>query len=122
MTDRPGKQAVAALLDWFDRSDGVTTDTRRCGPGKLFFALKGANFDGNRFAQQALDAGANYAVVDDPKWEGHAQMVVVSDVLSSLQDLATYHRQQFDIPLLAITGSNGKTIVKLKNSIIPNLV
>ncbi len=104
--------SIADLYDLFRASTGVCTDTRMIADGNLFFALKGANFDGNRFAQQALDAGANYAVVDDPKWEGHAQMVVVSDVLSSLQDLATYHRQQFDIPLLAITGSNGKTTTK----------
>ncbi|MBX2877457.1 MAG: UDP-N-acetylmuramoyl-tripeptide--D-alanyl-D-alanine ligase [Saprospiraceae bacterium] len=104
--------SIADLYDLFRAATGVCTDTRQIKDGNLFFALKGANFDGNRFAQQALDAGANYAVVDDAKWEGHAQMVVVSDVLSSLQDLATYHRQQFDIPLLAITGSNGKTTTK----------
>lgn len=104
--------SIADLYDLFTASTGIGTDTRKIAEGNLFFALKGANFDGNRFAQQALDAGANYAVVDDPKWEGHRQMVVVSDVLSSLQELATYHRQQFDIPLLAITGSNGKTTTK----------
>lgn len=104
--------SIADLYDLFTASSGICTDTRKITEGNLFFALKGANFDGNRFAQQALDAGASYAVVDDPKWEGHGQMVVVSDALCSLQDLATYHRQQFDIPLLAITGSNGKTTTK----------
>ena len=58
--------STEALLNWFDRSDGVTTDTRRCGPGKLFFALKGERFDGNAFASEALAAGCLGAVVDDP--------------------------------------------------------
>jgi len=104
--------SIADLYDLFRASTGVCTDTRQIAQGNLFFALKGANFDGNKFAQKALDAGAAYAVVDAPQWEGHALMVVVNDVLSSLQDLATYHRQQFDIPLIAITGSNGKTTTK----------
>lgn len=104
--------SIADLYDLFQASTGVCTDTRQIAAGNLFFALKGGNFDGNQFAQQALDAGASYAVVDDPRLEGQALMVLVNDALSALQDLATYHRQQFDIPLLAITGSNGKTTTK----------
>lgn len=78
----------------------------------MFFALKGPNFDGNQFAEQALAAGASYAVVDDPKYNGKDRFIVVADVLTQLQDLAAYHRRQLKIPIIAITGSNGKTTSK----------
>ena len=93
----------------------VVTDTRKLKPGDLYFALKGPNFNGNIFAIAALEAGASFAVVDE-KIENDApfqdRLIYVNDVLSTLQDLAKYHRQQFDIPFLAITGSNGKTTTK----------
>lgn len=104
--------SIAELYTLFRQSTGLSTDTRRIDQGNLFFALKGDNFNGNGFALKALDAGASYAVVDDPNLGEHAQLILVKDVLSCLQDLATYHRQQFDIPLIAITGSNGKTTTK----------
>ncbi len=104
--------SIAELYTLFRQSTGLSTDTRRIEEGNLFFALKGDNFNGNRFALQALDAGASYAIVDDPSLAEHTQLIQVNDVLSCLQDLATYHRQQFDIPLIAITGSNGKTTTK----------
>ena len=100
-----------ALLDWFDRSDGVTTDTRRCGPGKLFFALKGERFDGNAFALDALAAGCIAAVVDDSSLEGEG-LLLVDDVLTALQNLAHLHRQRFGCPVFGLTGSNGKTTTK----------
>lgn len=100
-----------ALLDWFDRSDGVTTDTRRCGPGKLFFALKGERFNGNAFALDALAAGCIGAVVDDASLEGEG-LLLVDDVLTALQDLAHLHRQRFSGPVFGLTGSNGKTTTK----------
>lgn len=104
--------SIAELYILFRQSTGLSTDTRRIDEGNLFFALKGDNFNGNGFALKALEAGASHAVVDDPDLEDHAQLIQVNDVLSCLQDLATYHRQQFDIPLIAITGSNGKTTTK----------
>lgn len=90
----------------------VQTDTRKLKEGDLFFALKGDNFNGNRFAVQALEKGAAYAIVDEaPEFE-NPRILIVADVLSTLQELAKYHRQQFKIPFLAITGSNGKTTTK----------
>ena len=100
-----------ALLNWFDRSDGVTTDTRKCGPGMLFFALKGERFDGNSFAHQALEAGCLAAVVDDPSVIGD-NVLHVENVLQTLQSLANLHRHRFGCPVLGLTGSNGKTTTK----------
>lgn len=92
----------------------VTTDNRQCEQGAMFFALKGASFDGNQFAASALEAGCAYAVVDEKEYapEGDARYILVDDVLSTLQQLAQYHRQQLTIPVLQITGTNGKTTTK----------
>ena len=90
----------------------VQTDTRRLKAGDLFFALKGDNFNGNRFAAQALEAGAAYAVIDEEQYVTGSRTILVPDVLKALQDLAGHHRAQFDIPFIAITGSNGKTTTK----------
>lgn len=92
----------------------VTTDTRQCEAGSIFFALKGASFDGNKFAAQALEAGCAYAVVDEQQYavEGDARYILVGDVLSTLQALAALHRRRLTIPVLQITGTNGKTTTK----------
>lgn len=90
---------------------GVSTDSRRIAPGSLFFALKGASFDGNRFALEALRQGAAWAVVDDPAIEGD-RVIVVQDALVALQRLAQRHRRELALPILAITGTNGKTTTK----------
>jgi len=90
----------------------VETDTRKLRPGTIFFALKGGNFNGNAFAQQAIDAGAVAAVIDDPAYFIAGKTILVDDVLSTLQQLARHHRSQFSIPFIAITGSNGKTTTK----------
>ena len=90
----------------------VCTDTRQLTPGCIFFALKGGNFDGNKFAAQALEQGAAIAVIDDPAYRLDDRFVLVPDVLEALQQLAAHHRNQFDIPLIAIGGSNGKTTTK----------
>lgn len=90
----------------------VQTDTRKLQPGDLYFALKGPNFNGNAFAQKALDCGASYAVIDEGEFAVEGKTILVDDVLQTLQQLALYHRQQFSIPFLAITGSNGKTTTK----------
>lgn len=90
----------------------ICTDTRKISPGCLFFALKGDNFDGNVFAEQALAAGAGFAVIDNPAYEKHENIILVDDVLSTLQQLAAYHRKQLKIPVIGITGTNGKTTTK----------
>lgn len=90
----------------------VGIDSRKIVEGSLFFAIKGERFDGNQFAAQALEKGARYAVVDDPKVAKGPQYLLVSDTLQSLQDLARHHRRQFTIPIIGITGSNGKTTTK----------
>jgi UDP-N-acetylmuramoyl-tripeptide--D-alanyl-D-alanine ligase len=90
----------------------VQTDTRKLKAGDLFFALKGPNFNANEFAEKAIDIGAAYAVIDDEQYAIEGKTIVVSDVLTSLQQLAKYHRQQFSVPFIAITGSNGKTTTK----------
>ncbi len=90
----------------------VCTDTRKLIKGSLFFALQGNNFNANEFAQKALDEGCSYAVVSEEKYVTNKQIILFSDALKALQDLANYHRRQFNIPLLAITGSNGKTTNK----------
>ena len=102
---------IQALLDLFDRSSGVTTDTRQCGPGMVFFALRGERFNGNAFAQQALDSGCLASIVDDPKLEGEG-FFSVPDTLSALQQLAQAHRARFTGPVFGLTGSNGKTTTK----------
>ncbi len=90
----------------------ISTDTRKIEQGSLFFALKGANFNGNTFAQNALDLGAKYCIVDEAEFVISNQCILVEDVLATLQQLANYHRKQFSIPIIGITGSNGKTTSK----------
>lgn len=105
--------SLSVLYDLFLRHPAVCTDTRKVVPGSLFFALKGPNFNGNLFAQEALDKGAAYAVVDKSEVSGNNDRFVgVEDTLETLQDLAYHHRMQMDIPVIAITGSNGKTTTK----------
>jgi len=90
----------------------VTTDSRKIGEGSIFFALKGENFNGNSFAKTSLDKGAAYAVIDDENYATDERTILVDNVLRTLQDLARLHRQKSGIPILAITGSNGKTTTK----------
>ena len=90
----------------------IDTDTRKIRKNSLFFALKGENFDGNKFAKEALEKGARMAIVDDKKTLKDERMIVVDDVLKTLQALARYHRMKLDIPVIALTGSNGKTTTK----------
>lgn len=90
----------------------VTTDSRQITPGSLFFALKGPNFDGNQYAADALTKGAAYCIVDDRSLPKNEQFIIVEDVLEALQQLAAFHRQQFQITVLGITGTNGKTTTK----------
>ncbi|HEY1115460.1 MAG TPA: UDP-N-acetylmuramoyl-tripeptide--D-alanyl-D-alanine ligase [Chitinophagaceae bacterium] len=103
---------IDQLYALYRKHPGVQTDTRKLAPGDLYFALKGPNFNGNAFAQQALDRGAAYAVIDEALYALEGRTILVDDVLTTLQDLARHHRRQFTIPVLAITGSNGKTTTK----------
>lgn len=96
----------------YKKHPSVQTDTRKLKPGDIFFALKGENFNGNYFAKQAIEAGAVYAVIDEKEFEIPDKTILVDNVLASLQQLAKYHRLQFNIPFIAITGSNGKTTTK----------
>lgn len=103
---------IAALHELFLRSTGVATDTRGIQTNQLFFALKGDNFNGNTFADKALLKGASYVVIDEDHFGKNDRYILVEDVLETLQKLSTYHREYLDIPILAITGSNGKTTSK----------
>jgi len=100
------------LYDIYLQYPSVQTDTRKLKPGDIYFALKGPSYNGNQFARQALDAGAAYAVVDEPVNFSDERLIATEDVLQTLQQLAKYHREQFEIPFIAITGSNGKTTTK----------
>lgn len=90
----------------------VTTDTRDCPAGSIFFALRGATFDGNAFALKALEAGCAYAVVDDPAVGGDERLLHVPDALAALQGLAAFHRRRLGTPVVQVTGTNGKTTTK----------
>lgn len=102
------------LYKLFKQYPEVTTDSRTCPEGSMFFALKGENFDGNQYAMQAIEKGCAVAVVDrtDIIPEGDKRFVLVEDVLTALQMLAAYHRKQTNIPVIQITGTNGKTTTK----------
>lgn len=103
---------IETLYKLYLQHPSVQTDTRKLKKGDLFFALKGDNFNGNSFALQALETGASYAIIDETPVTNDSRLIVVPDVLRTLQELAKYHRQQFTIPFIAITGSNGKTTTK----------
>ena len=102
---------IKELYEIYKAHPVVTTDSRNCPEGSIFFALKGETFDGNKFAVAAIEKGCAYAVVDD-KEIVHPQTILVDNVLDMLQALARYHREQLDIPFVGITGTNGKTTTK----------
>ena len=99
------------LYELFNESSGISTDSRTVSKGQLFFALWGESYNGNKFASEALEKGASWAVIDDPLFESE-KTILVDDCLFELQALATHHRKQMNIPVLAITGTNGKTTTK----------
>ncbi len=103
---------ILHLYELYLKHPSVQTDTRKLQAGDIFFALKGPSFNGNSFAQQALDMGAAYVVVDEEAYQINDQCILVDAVLETLQLLARHHRKQFNIPFIAITGSNGKTTTK----------
>ncbi len=104
--------SIEQLYSIYKQHPSVQTDTRQLQSGDLFFALKGDHFNGNLFSRQALEKGAAYAVIDEKGEEDDDRLLLVNDVLETLQNLAKHHREQFTIPFLAITGSNGKTTTK----------
>ena len=103
---------IKDLYQIFLQSAGVNTDTRTIRENQLFVALKGENFDGNAFALKALEAGACYAVVNEGVQADDPRLIKVPDTLAALQALAAWHRQQLDIPVIGLTGTNGKTTTK----------
>jgi len=100
------------LHNLFLKSNGISTDTRRIKRNQIYFALKGENFDGNTYADEALKKGAMVAIVDDKHQNNSNNKIFVKNVLKALQSLATYHREYLEVPIIAITGSNGKTTTK----------
>lgn len=104
--------SIEKLYELFLKHPQISTDSRKINPGCLFFALKGTNFNGNFFAGDAIEAGAEYAIVDEPMKSENEKFIWVDDVLKTLQQLSTFHRKKLALPILAITGSNGKTTTK----------
>lgn len=104
--------SIEKLYQIFLKSTGISTDTRTVKAGNLFFALKGPNYNGNLFAEIALESGASYVVIDEEKYNISDKYILVNNGLETLQLLANYHRKQLKIPFFAITGSNGKTTTK----------
>ncbi len=104
---------IEQLHQYFLESKGICTDTRKITKGCLFFALKGDKFDGNKFAQEALDKGALKVVIDDLRFHKNTgETILCANTLQLLQKLAAHHRKHLNIPIIAITGSNGKTTTK----------
>ncbi len=104
--------SINELYDLFLQSTGISTDTRTIVPGNIFFCLKGENFNGNTFAINALERGASYAIIDELEFKVNEQCILVNDTLLALQKLARFHRNRLDIPVIGITGTNGKTTTK----------
>ena len=103
---------TSKLHSLFLESNAVCTDTRKINTNDMFFALKGANFDGNTYAEKAISSGAKYVVIDDAAFNTSEQTILVDNALEALQKLATYHRNFLKTPIIALTGSNGKTTTK----------
>ena len=112
---------VKEIYSIFQKCTGVTTDSRKCGPGLMFFALKGERFDGNEFVRGALEQGCPYAVMDNAGLYDaqDSRMILVDNVLSTLQQVAALHRRTLGTPVIGITGTNGKTTTKeLTNAVM----
>lgn len=103
---------ILELYELFIHNPKVTTDSRNCPYGSIFFALKGEKFDGNQYAKKALEAGCSYAVIDNPDCYIDERTILVENVLLTLQRLAHHHRKEMGCPIIGITGTNGKTTTK----------
>ena len=103
---------IAALYKLYTQHSLVDTDTRKIRKNTLFFALKGDNFNGNSFAEEALNLGASFAIIDDKAYQTKKNIILVDNVLKTLQQLANYHRRKLGVNIVGLTGSNGKTTTK----------
>ena len=103
---------IKSIHDYFLKCNSVSIDTRKIEPGSMFVAIKGENFDANTFAKEALEKGASFVIIDNSDYFIDERTIIVKDSLKTLQDLAKFHRQQLNIPIIALTGSNGKTTTK----------
>ena len=103
---------IQQLYQIYQQHPVITTDSRDCPQGSIFFALKGESFDGNKFAASAIEKGCAYAVIDNAEYKKDDRFILVEDVLQTFKDLAREHRRQFNIPVIGITGTNGKTTTK----------
>jgi UDP-N-acetylmuramoyl-tripeptide--D-alanyl-D-alanine ligase len=103
---------IEKIYKKYSESKKISTDTRQITPGSVFFALKGDKFNANEFAEEALNKGASYAVIDEAGFQKDDRFILVDNVLETLQQVAKYHRSQLKIPVLGLTGSNGKTTSK----------
>ncbi len=103
---------ISKLYKIYKQFPEVSTDTRNAPVNSIFFALKGANFNGNEYAEKAIDGGCSYAIVDEAKYATRPNIILVDNALETLQELAKYHRRQLKTPIIGITGTNGKTTTK----------
>ena len=103
---------IKELYKLYQQHPCITTDSRNCPEGSIFLALRGESFDGNKYALQALEKGCSYAIVDEDIDEPSSHLLKVDDCLQTFKDLAREHRRQFNIPVVGITGTNGKTTTK----------
>ena len=104
--------SIEELYELFLKYPCISTDSRSVPENALFFALKGVNFNGNSYAEKALGKGASFAVIDEPEFKLNDRFILVDNVLATLQELSRYHKRQLKIPIIAITGTNGKTTTK----------
>ena len=103
---------ISELYKIYKSKSSICTDTRKIKKGGLFFALKGENFNGNLFAAKAISDGCSFAIIDEKKIATNDKFILVKNVLETLQNLARHHRKQLSIPIIGITGTNGKTTSK----------
>jgi UDP-N-acetylmuramoyl-tripeptide--D-alanyl-D-alanine ligase len=103
---------IEDLYNLYTQSYLVDTDSRKIRKGSIYFALKGENFNGNKFAKEAINDGASFAIVDEVEYATQTNTILVTNVLKTLQKLANFHRRQLNIPIISLTGSNGKTTTK----------
>ena len=103
---------IKELFQLYQQHPCITTDSRDCPKDSIFLALKGESFDGNKFAASAIEKGCAYAIIDEPEYKQDDRFILVDNCLQTFKDLAREHRRQFDIPVIGITGTNGKTTTK----------
>ena len=110
---------IKEIYALFKQHSTICTNSRESTKGAIFISLRGENFNGNKYALKAIQNGCSYAIVDEKQYDVHQNTILVNNALKTLQDLATYHRNQLNIPLIGITGTNGKTTSKeLINTIL----